>query len=79
MPSLFHQSQISPNLSSRSVKLMTCGSVDDGKSTLIGRLLFEANLIKEDQLAHLKNLSKRHGTSDDQIDFLSYWTGFQQK
>ena len=69
MPSLFHQSQISPNLSSRSVKLMTCGSVDDGKSTLIGRLLFEANLIKEDQLAHLKNLSKRHGTSDDQIDF----------
>ena len=69
MPSLFHQSQISPNLSSRSVKLMTCGSVDDGKSTLIGRLLFEANLIKEDQLAHLKNLSKRHGASDDQIDF----------
>ncbi len=69
MPSLFHQSQISTSLSSRSVKLMTCGSVDDGKSTLIGRLLFEANLIKEDQLAHLKNLSKRHGTSDDQIDF----------
>ena len=57
MPSLFHQSQISPNLSSRSVKLMTCGSVDDGKSTLIGRLLFEANLIKEDQLANLKNLT----------------------
>ena len=69
MPSRFHQSQRSTSLSSRSVKLMTCGSVDDGKSTLIGRLLFEANLIKEDQMAHLKNLSKRHGTSDDQIDF----------
>lgn len=69
MPSLFHQCQRSTSLSSRSVKLMTCGSVDDGKSTLIGRLLFEANLIKADQLAHLKNLSKRHGTSDDQIDF----------
>ncbi len=69
MPSLFHQRQIAASLSPRSVKLMTCGSVDDGKSTLIGRLLFEANLITEDQLARLMDLSKRHGTNDDQIDF----------
>lgn len=69
MPSLFHHYQTVKSLPSRSVKLMTCGSVDDGKSTLVGRLLFEANLIPEDQLTHLKNLSKRHGTSSDQIDF----------
>lgn len=69
MPSLFHQCQTVTSPPPRSVKLMTCGSVDDGKSTLIGRLLFEANLVTEDQLARLKHLSKRHGTSDEQIDF----------
>ncbi len=41
---------------------MTCGSVDDGKSTLIGRLLHDTRQIYEDQLSSLHNDSKRHGT-----------------
>ncbi len=48
---------------------MTCGSVDDGKSTLIGRLLYDTKLIFEDQLATLKNDSRKFGTTDDDFDF----------
>ena len=51
------------------LKFITCGSVDDGKSTLIGRLLYEAQLIFEDQIAVLKNDSKRQGTQHGEIDF----------
>lgn len=46
-----------------------CGSVDNGKSTLIGRLLYESNLILEDQLDSLVNDSKRYGTVEDNLDF----------
>lgn len=45
------------------LKFLTCGSVDDGKSTLIGRLLYEQNLIMDDQLAAVERDSKRHGTT----------------
>ena len=69
MPSVFHQSQSAIRQTPPLLKLVTCGSVDDGKSTLIGRLLFEADVITKDQLARLKTLSKRFGTGDDQIDF----------
>ncbi|MBN91386.1 MAG: adenylyl-sulfate kinase [Erythrobacteraceae bacterium] len=48
---------------------MTCGSVDDGKSTLIGRLLYDSKMIFEDQLAALENDSKRVGTQGQEIDF----------
>ncbi|MEP4114633.1 MAG: GTP-binding protein, partial [Nitratireductor sp.] len=51
------------------LRFLTCGSVDDGKSTLIGRLLFDARLIFEDQLAALENDSRRHGTAGEEIDF----------
>ncbi|MGE0501525.1 MAG: sulfate adenylyltransferase subunit CysN [Rhizobiaceae bacterium] len=51
------------------LRFLTCGSVDDGKSTLIGRLLFDTKLIFEDQLAALKRDSRRHGTNGDKIDF----------
>lgn len=51
------------------LRFITCGSVDDGKSTLIGRMLFEAQLIFEDQVAALTNESKRHGTQAGDIDF----------
>ncbi|HTV33371.1 MAG TPA: sulfate adenylyltransferase subunit CysN [Methylocella sp.] len=51
------------------LRLLTCGSVDDGKSTLIGRLLYEQSLILDDQLAALKRDSKKHGTDGDNIDF----------
>jgi len=51
------------------LRFITCGSVDDGKSTLIGRLLFESKLIFEDQLAALERDSKKMGTQGDEIDF----------
>jgi len=51
------------------LRLLTCGSVDDGKSTLIGRLLYEQCLIYDDQLATLERDSRRHGTDGDNIDF----------
>ena len=51
------------------LRFITCGSVDDGKSTLIGRLLYESKLIYEDQLNALKKDSKRVGTQGDDIDF----------
>ena len=51
------------------LRFITCGSVDDGKSTLIGRLLYESKLIFEDQLATLEADSKKVGTQGDRIDF----------
>ncbi|MBN9074191.1 MAG: sulfate adenylyltransferase subunit CysN [Rhizobiales bacterium] len=51
------------------LRFLTCGSVDDGKSTLIGRLLYDTKLIFEDQLAALASDSRRHGTTGDDIDF----------
>ncbi|PWL19301.1 adenylyl-sulfate kinase [Falsochrobactrum shanghaiense] len=51
------------------LRFLTCGSVDDGKSTLIGRLLYDTRLIFEDQLATLKNDSRKFGTTDDDFDF----------
>jgi bifunctional enzyme CysN/CysC len=51
------------------LRFITCGSVDDGKSTLIGRLLYDSKMIFEDQLAALESDSARHGTQGDQIDF----------
>jgi len=51
------------------LRFITCGSVDDGKSTLIGRLLFETRQLFDDQLAALEADSKRHGTQGEKIDF----------
>ncbi len=51
------------------LRFITCGSVDDGKSTLIGRLLYDSKLIFEDQLASLENDSKKLGTQGGDIDF----------
>jgi len=51
------------------LRFLTCGSVDDGKSTLIGRLLYDTRLIFEDQLAALERDSRKHGTVGDAIDF----------
>ena len=51
------------------LRFLTCGSVDDGKSTLIGRLLHEAGQILDDQLATLEKDSVRHGTTGEDIDF----------
>lgn len=51
------------------LRFITCGSVDDGKSTLIGRLLWEARQVFDDQLGALQADSKRHGTQGNDIDF----------
>ena len=51
------------------LRFITCGSVDDGKSTLIGRLLYDSKMIFEDQLAQLKVDSKKIGTQGQEIDF----------
>src|SRR5277367_5237901 len=51
------------------LRFLTCGSVDDGKSTLIGRLLYDSKLLFEDHLASLQKDSKKHGTTGGDIDF----------
>ena len=51
------------------LRFLTCGSVDDGKSTLIGRLLYDTKLLFEDTLASLEKDSKKFGTDGDNIDF----------
>src|SRR5580704_8393815 len=51
------------------LRFSTCGSVDDGKSTLTGRLLHDSKLIFDDQLSALTEDSKRHGTTGEDIDF----------
>ncbi len=51
------------------LRFLTCGSVDDGKSTLIGRLLYDSQLILDDQLAALARDSARHGTAGSDLDF----------
>ena len=51
------------------LRFLTCGSVDDGKSTLIGRLLYDSKMIFEDQLAALEADSKKVGTQGGEIDF----------
>ncbi len=51
------------------LRFITCGSVDDGKSTLIGRLLYESKCIFDDQLKALESDSKRYGTTGEKIDF----------
>jgi bifunctional enzyme CysN/CysC len=59
-----HQHESKPLL-----RFITCGSVDDGKSTLIGRLLYESKRLFDDQLAALEADSRRHGTQGERIDY----------
>jgi bifunctional enzyme CysN/CysC len=59
------------------LRFITCGSVDDGKSTLIGRLLYDSNLVHDDQLAALERDSRRHGTTGERFDFALLVDGLQ--
>jgi bifunctional enzyme CysN/CysC len=68
-PSAEKEPAVPPTLVPATLRFMTCGSVDDGKSTLIGRLLYERDLIPQDQLERLKLDTRRYGTSGDEIDF----------
>ncbi|OYW80651.1 MAG: adenylyl-sulfate kinase, partial [Asticcacaulis sp. 32-58-5] len=51
------------------LRFLTCGSVDDGKSTLIGRLLYDTKLLFDDQITTLERDSRKHGTAGDGLDF----------
>ncbi|MGH7783796.1 MAG: GTP-binding protein, partial [Candidatus Binatia bacterium] len=59
------------------LRFITCGSVDDGKSTLIGRLLYDTKLIFEDQLDALKADSKKFGTQGERLDLALLVDGLQ--
>jgi sulfate adenylyltransferase subunit 1 len=59
------------------LRFITCGSVDDGKSTLIGRLLHDSKMIYEDQLAAIKSDSTKHGTTGEKIDLALLVDGLQ--
>ncbi|HEX5544701.1 MAG TPA: GTP-binding protein [Nitrospira sp.] len=59
------------------LRFITCGSVDDGKSTLIGRLLYETKLIFQDQLEALKQDSQKFGTQGERLDFALLVDGLQ--
>ena len=59
------------------LRFITCGSVDDGKSTLIGRLLYESRLVFRDQLARVEADSRRHGTQGDNLDLALLVDGLQ--
>ena len=59
------------------LRFLTCGSVDDGKSTLIGRLLYDSKTVFEDQLSALEVVSKKHGTVGDDVDLALLLDGLQ--
>jgi bifunctional enzyme CysN/CysC len=61
------------------LRFLTCGSVDDGKSTLIGRLLYECSLILDDQLATLERESRRFGTTGNALDFSLLLDGLEDE
>ena len=61
------------------LRFLACGSVDDGKSTLIGRLLYECALIPGDQLAILERESRRFGTAGDDLDFSLLLDGLEDE
>ena len=61
------------------LRFITCGSVDDGKSTLIGRLLHDSKMIFEDQLATLEKESKKSGTTGEAIDLALLVDGLQSE
>jgi bifunctional enzyme CysN/CysC len=72
------RSSASPDASEKSLlRFLTCGSVDDGKSTLTGRLLYDSNLIFEDQLASIARDSGRYGTLGGETDLALLVDGLQ--
>src|SRR5689334_12254556 len=61
------------------LRFLTCGSVDDGKSTLIGRLLYECSLLPDDRLVELERESRRFGTTGDELDFSLLLDGLEDE
>jgi bifunctional enzyme CysN/CysC len=71
------QAYLSQHENKELLRFLTCGSVDDGKSTLIGRLLHDSKMIYEDQLAAITADSKKSGTTGDEIDLALLVDGLQ--
>jgi bifunctional enzyme CysN/CysC len=69
--------ETSPLGQKKLLRFLTCGSVDDGKSTLIGRLLYDCKLVADDQLAALAADSRRFGTAGEELDFALLIDGLQ--
>jgi len=61
------------------LRFITCGSVDDGKSTLIGRLFYESKMIYEDQLAAITKDSARYGTTGGEVDLALFTDGLEDE
>jgi bifunctional enzyme CysN/CysC len=61
------------------LRFITCGSVDDGKSTLIGRLLYDTDMIFDDQMQALEKDSRKHGTTGEQVDLALLVDGLQSE
>jgi len=61
------------------LRFLTCGSVDDGKSTLIGRMLYDSKMIFDDQLSAVENESKKYGTTGEKIDMALLVDGLQSE
>ena len=61
------------------LRFLTCGSVDDGKSTLIGRMLYDSKIIFDDQLSAIESESKKYGTTGDKLDMALFVDGLQSE
>jgi len=61
------------------LRFLTCGSVDDGKSTLIGRMLYDSKMIFDDQLSAAESESKKYGTTGEKIDMALFVDGLQSE
>ena len=69
---------LAPNASERDhLRFLACGAVDDGKSTLIGRLMAETGSIPDDQMANLISLSRKFGTTGDNLDYALLLDGLE--
>ncbi|MEA2019455.1 MAG: GTP-binding protein, partial [Campylobacterota bacterium] len=61
------------------LRFLTCGSVDDGKSTLIGRMLYDSKMIFDDQLSAIESESKKYGTTGEKLDMALLVDGLQSE
>jgi bifunctional enzyme CysN/CysC len=76
---MFGPGEVRPRQEKDLLRFLTCGSVDDGKSTLIGRLLYECSLIADDRLAALQRESRWFGTAGDNLDFSLLLDGLEDE
>ncbi len=77
MASALPEAVAAPHAGRALLRFLTCGSVDDGKSTLIGRLLYDSALVFDDQLKTLEADSRRYGTTGPHLDFALLVDGLQ--